>query len=252
MKPVLLTGYKPQLTPNLRIQISVYWSVHSYHVRLNIWQTRVIKTLDTIFFWSTETSPWDVAPADWTGLSLSFDFSDLNPRNVDWIFHKMFAGSWDKFFIKRWQDPETNGLKRLLAVKKSLSEFEQRVEHVRKVNFLFVFCLFTSSLYFVFVFCLCTLALYFVFCLFEQWRKSLEVWAADRTCEKGQQGSQTFKLKNFGGQSWGVCIFDGGTISGGAASARRGQRPDGPLSDQVHMWKATSNCRKNCCWNFQS
>lgn len=31
------------------------------------------------------------------------------------------------------QDPETNGLKRLLAVKKSLSEFEQRVEHVRKV-----------------------------------------------------------------------------------------------------------------------
>ena len=32
------------------------------------------------------------------------------------------------------QDPETNGLKRLLAVKKSLSEFEQRVEHVRKVN----------------------------------------------------------------------------------------------------------------------
>jgi len=31
------------------------------------------------------------------------------------------------------QDPETNGLKRLLAVKKSLSEFEQRVDHVMKV-----------------------------------------------------------------------------------------------------------------------
>lgn len=31
------------------------------------------------------------------------------------------------------QDPETHGLKRLLAVKKSLLEFEQRVEHVIKV-----------------------------------------------------------------------------------------------------------------------
>ena len=31
------------------------------------------------------------------------------------------------------QDPETHGLKRLLAVKKSLLEFEQRVEHVVKV-----------------------------------------------------------------------------------------------------------------------
>jgi len=31
------------------------------------------------------------------------------------------------------QDPETHGLKRLLAVKKSLLEFEQRVEHVTKV-----------------------------------------------------------------------------------------------------------------------
>ena len=29
--------------------------------------------------------------------------------------------------------PETTGLKRLLAVKKSLVEFEQRVEHVMKV-----------------------------------------------------------------------------------------------------------------------
>jgi hypothetical protein len=57
-------------------------------------------------------------------------------------------------FIKRWQDPETNGLKRLLAVKKSLSEFEQRVEHVRKVNLVFVFVLLILSLYFVFVICL--------------------------------------------------------------------------------------------------
>ena len=31
------------------------------------------------------------------------------------------------------QQPETMGLKRLLAVKKSLLEFEQRVEHVMKV-----------------------------------------------------------------------------------------------------------------------
>jgi len=31
------------------------------------------------------------------------------------------------------QNPETNGLKRLLAVKKSLAEFEQNVEHVMKV-----------------------------------------------------------------------------------------------------------------------
>ena len=38
------------------------------------------------------------------------------------------------YFQNFLQDPETNGLKRLLAVKKSLSEFEQRVEHVRKVN----------------------------------------------------------------------------------------------------------------------
>ena len=39
-----------------------------------------------------------------------------------------------QILTKCGQDPETNGLKRLLAVKKSLSEFEQRVEHVRKVN----------------------------------------------------------------------------------------------------------------------
>ena len=33
-----------------------------------------------------------------------------------------------------FQNPETNGLKRLLAVKKSLAEFEQNVEHVMKVG----------------------------------------------------------------------------------------------------------------------
>ena len=70
------------------------------------------------------------------------------------------------------QDPETNGLKRLLAVKKSLSEFEQRVEHVRKVN----------------------------------------------------RGEPDLILS--------VCIFDG-IISGGAASAGREQRSDGPLSHEV-------------------
>ena len=43
-------------------------------------------------------------------------------------------GSDKEIIMNSLQDPETNGLKRLLAVKKSLSEFEQRVEHVRKVN----------------------------------------------------------------------------------------------------------------------
>lgn len=36
------------------------------------------------------------------------------------------------------QDPETNGLKRLLAVKKSLLEFEQRIDRVMKVTWSFI------------------------------------------------------------------------------------------------------------------
>ena len=52
-----------------------------------------------------------------------------------WFGSTMIGPGSDKEIIMNsLQDPETNGLKRLLAVKKSLSEFEQRVEHVRKVN----------------------------------------------------------------------------------------------------------------------
>lgn len=38
-----------------------------------------------------------------------------------------------KYFAQVEANPETNGLRRLLAVKKSLAEFEQNVELVSKV-----------------------------------------------------------------------------------------------------------------------
>ena len=44
-----------------------------------------------------------------------------------------------KVSILPLQNPETNGLKRLLAVKKSLAEFEQNVEHVMKVGHILCF-----------------------------------------------------------------------------------------------------------------